>query len=136
MERVDLGNGQWFELFDPDRIPRSRARVYRSGFYRAMATAVNGADLSTSAEEMAKSLAGEADKLIGVMESQDDSEELLVVTCVSTWSFGEVDSAAFDRMSEGEFKTIHAACVDGGHETFLMPDFSVTPDDESPTTPS
>ena len=136
MDRVDLGNDQWFELFDPDRIPRSRARAYRSGFYRTMATAVGGADLSTSAEEMTEAITGEDDKLIGIMESQDDSAEMLVTTCVSAWSFGEVDSAAFDLMSEGEFQAVHTACVDGGHEKFLMPDFGTDPDPDSPTLPS
>ena len=136
MPRVDLSDDDWYELLDVNRIPRSRAREFRTGFYRGMADAAGAVGGETDPESAAAAMTSDPVKLIAGLESQDDAKELLVIACVSSWSFGEVNESVLADIPEYAFNAIHDACIAGGYASTLNPDFSVNPEDDSPTTPS
>lgn len=135
MPRVDIGS-DWYELLDVDRIPRSRARAFRTEFYKGMAAAAGSLEGETNPEAAASAMTSDPEKLIAGLESQDDTKELLVLACVSAWSFGEVDRGVLAEIPEFAFNAIYDACVAGGYVSTLNPDFSTNPEDDSPTTPS
>lgn len=136
MPRVDIDAEHWFDLFEPTRIPRTRATAYRHSYYKMIAASAKNVDLSASEEESAAAIGQDTEALLGALEGKEALDEALVLACVASWSWGEVTHAAFDQMTQDEFEAVRGACLSGGYEEKIAPDFSVNPDEDSPTKPS
>ena len=134
--RLELAGGQWAELRDADQIPRKPARAFRKVLYRVAAPTLDTADPTLVAEAQAaavgKALIASGDGIDGL----EDMAEAMVLAVVSEWSFGEVTSAVLDTVPDAAVDAIYEECQKGGYIDKLMPDFGVSPDESSPTTPS
>jgi hypothetical protein len=119
--RIELPAGQWADLRHPEAIPRRLARQYRNAYYAlgAAASANGKAVLSAAALEQIEALG-----------------DVLVLTIVEDWSYGAVTQEVLDEVSDTSLRALQDAIGEGGYLQALMPDFSPTPDDASPTGPS
>lgn len=138
MSRLELPHEQWAELRDADQIPRKLAKQYRNAFFAvAMSTvdAAGGADVN-ALDPQGQAQVGMAMVGNGTFDVMAAATEALVFAVVSDWSFGPVDQDTLDNMPDTVVDAINEAAVAGGYIEKLNPDFGVSPDPESPTTPS
>jgi hypothetical protein len=135
--RLKLPYDNWAELRAPDEVPRKAARAFRKHLYKmAQVTEGNGETivLNEVTDEQAAALA--------IMRSEDgfdkieDMAEALVLAAVREWSYGAVCEAVLEEVPDKALDLIYDECQRQDFIGHLMPDFGVSPDDESPTTPS
>ena len=135
--RLKLPYDNWAELRAPDEVPRKAARAFRKHLYKmAQITEDNGETivLNEVTDEQAAALA--------IMRSEDgfdkieDMAEALVLAAVREWSYGAVCEAVLEEVPDKALDLIYDECQRQDFVGHLMPDFGVSPDDESPTTPS
>lgn len=135
--RLELPYDNWAELRAPDEVPRKAARAFRKHLYKmAQVTEDNGETivLNEVTDEQAAALA--------IMRSEDgfdkieDMAEALVLAAVREWSYGAVCEAVLEEVPDKALDLIYDECQRQDFIGHLMPDFGVSPDDESPTTPS
>ena len=135
--RLELPYDNWAELRAPDEVPRKAARAFRKHLYKmAHVTEDNGETivLNEVTDEQAAALA--------IMRSEDgfdkieDMAEALVLAAVREWSYGSVCEAVLEEVPDKALDLIYDECQRQDFIGHLMPDFGVSPDDESPTTPS
>lgn len=135
--RLKLPYDNWAELRAPDEVPRKAARAFRKHLYKmAQVTEDNGETivLNEVTDEQAAALA--------IMRSEDgfdkieDMAEALVLAAVREWSYGAVCEAVLEEVPDKALDLIYDECQRQDFVGHLMPDFGVSPDDESPTTPS
>lgn len=135
--RLKLPYDNWAELRAPDEVPRKAARAFRKHLYKmAQVTENNGETivLNEVTDEQAAALA--------IMRSEDgfdkieDMAEALVLAAVREWSYGAVCEAVLEEVPDKALDLIYDECQRQDFVGHLMPDFGVSPDDESPTTPS
>ena len=135
--RLKLPYDNWAELRAPDEVPRKAARAFRKHLYKmAQVTDDNGETivLNEVTDEQAAALA--------IMRSEDgfdkieDMAEALVLAAVREWSYGAVCEAVLEEVPDKALDLIYDECQRQDFVGHLMPDFGVSPDDESPTTPS
>lgn len=135
--RLELPYDNWAELRAPDEVPRKAARAFRKHLYKmAQVTENNGETivLNEVTDEQAAALA--------IMRSEDgfdkieDMAEALVLAAVREWSYGAVCEAVLEEVPDKALDLIYDECQRQDFIGHLMPDFGVSPDDESPTTPS
>lgn len=135
--RLKLPYDNWAELRAPDEVPRKAARAFRKHLYKmAQVTEGNGETivLNEVTDEQAAALA--------IMRSEDgfdkieDMAEALVLAAVREWSYGAVCEAVLEEVPDKALDLIYDECQRQDFVGHLMPDFGVSPDDESPTTPS
>jgi hypothetical protein len=135
--RLKLPYDNWAELRAPDEVPRKAARAFRKHLYKmAQVTEANGETivLNEVTDEQAAALA--------IMRSEDgfdkieDMAEALVLAAVREWSYGAVCEAVLEEVPDKALDLIYDECQRQDFIGHLMPDFGVSPDDESPTTPS
>lgn len=133
MSRIDVPHG-WAELRDADEIPRKAARRFRKVLY----SLASGADLDPSksqdeqAAEVGKSMLASENGMDGI----EDMAESMVLAVVREWSFGAVCQEVLDELPDSAVDAIYDECQRGGYIEKLMPDFSVSPEEDSPTPPS
>ena len=131
-----LPHDNWADLREPDEIPRKPARAFRKALTDAVVPIADDLDPSLGEEAMkveaAKRLMASADAF-GLM---DDLAEALVLAVVADWSFGPVDMETLDTIPDAAVDIIYAQCQGDGYLEKLMPSFGVSPDEDSPTTPS
>jgi hypothetical protein len=133
--RIELGHDHWAELRDADQIPRKQARKFRKVLYKVAAPA---ADVDQTLDDDAKAIAAgkalmaSADGLDGI----EEMAEAMVLAVVSEWSFGEVTPEVLDTLPDAAVNAIYERCQKDGYVEKLMPDFSPSPDLDSPTKPS
>ena len=102
-------------------------------FYRAIAPAADVDPALT--EEQAAIAAGKALIESGGMSGMEDMAEALIFAIVSEWSYGTVDQDTLDMMPDAAVDAIYTEAQRGGYIDRLMPDFSPTTNEDSPTTP-
>ena len=127
--RIDLGDGDWAELRHPNKIPRQQTLNYRQVFYRVAQHAV-GVD-----DSLSPTAAGAAMVQAGGLQAMEDLADALVLAVVKDWSFGEVTQEVLLETPTADLKKITDRCTDE-YIRMLQPDFGVTPDRDSPTSPS
>ena len=133
MTRLELGYDQWAELRPADCIPHKLTMKYRKVFYR-VAAAGAGVDQTLSDEEKATA-AGKAMIEGGGLDAMDDLANVLVLSVVKEWSYGEVTLDVLEDVPTAALKKITDECVDGGYVEMLQPDFGRSPEPDSPTAP-
>lgn len=126
--KIDLPNGGWALVREPDEIPRKAARQFRAVLYRLAGPVGNETDAAAAASALLSAPGG--------LDGIEDMADALVFAVVAEWSYGPVDSDTLDTMPDSAVDTIYQHAVAGGYMEKLMPDFSPNPDDESPTGPS
>lgn len=133
MERLDLPNDNWVDVYAPDEVPRKPARTFRKVLYR-LSAGVSGIDPND--EAAAAKAATELLKSSDTLDGMEDMADALVFAVVNAWSYGPVDQPTFDVMPDSAVDVIYQHAIDGGYMDKLMPDFSPNPNEDSPTTPS
>lgn len=145
MEKLDLGvdeqdEKQWAELRSPESIPRRQARAFRKVLYKMAAPAAEGGVDLEPGQEPTKEQATAMGKAMmaseGGMDGFEDMAEAMVLAVVSSWSFGEVTSEVLETIPDSAVDKIYAKCSDDGYIDKLMPSFSGSADEDSPTTRS
>jgi hypothetical protein len=133
---LKLAGGGWANLREADQIPRRQARAFRKVLYHlAAATGIEpdpNQDPNTAALEAGKALLASDSGL----DEIEDMAEALALAAVDTWSYGEVTADVLATIPDAAVNQIFDACQEGGYLEKLMPDFGVSPDEDSPTTPS
>ena len=132
--KLDLPNGNWASVREPDKVPRKQARAFRKVLYKLSA----GADVDPNMDQDAAARkAGLALlKSDSGLDGIEDMADALVFCVVAEWSYGDVDQATLDEVPDAAIDAIYQHAVTGGYMDKLMPDFGVNPDESSPTTPS
>lgn len=132
--RLELPNGAWADVREPDEVPRKVARAFRKVLYRLSA----GADVDPALDREAAARAAGAAlmKSDSGLDGIEDMADALVFCVVSEWSFGAVDQDTLDAMPDAAVDAIYQHAVSGGYMEKLMPDFGISPDPDSPTPPS
>ena len=131
--RLDLGDEQYADLREADKIPRKQARAFRKVLYRVAAPAASvDASNPEAAQAAAASLLQSSDGMDGI----EEMAEAMVLAAVSFWTFGDVSSDVLDTIPDSAVDTIYDYCQKAGYIEKLMPDFGVSDDTDSPTTPS
>jgi len=136
MERVELGVDRWFVLNDPDAISRKRAVEYRTAARVAMGRAAEVLRSEDGTLDLEHVDPTNPAMIAMTVESEESAKDALIVASVDSWSFGEVSRDAVGDISQRDFNVIYEACVTAGHAKLLTPDFSPSPDEDSPTRPS
>ena len=135
--RLKLPYDNWAELRAPDEVPRKAARAFRKHLYKMAQVTEDNSEtivLNEVTDEQAAALA--------IMRSEDgfdkieDMAEALVLAAVREWSYGAVCEAVLEEVPDKALDLIYDECQRQDFVGHLMPDFGVSPDDESPTTPS
>ena len=132
--RLVLPHDEWAELREADEIPRKAARRFRKVLYAMASTAGLDPNLDADAQaaEVGKAMLSSPDKMDGI----EDMAEAMVLAAVREWSFGSVCQEVLDDIPDAAADAIYDACQAGGYIDALMPDFSTSMDDDSPTQPS
>lgn len=133
--RLDLPNGEWADIRDADAIPRKAARAFRKVLYRLSSGAAD-IDPRMDPDEAARAAASELLKSDSTLDGIEDMADALVFAVVNAWSYGPVDQPTLDEMPDSAVDAIYQAAIAGGYMDNLMPDFGVSPDEDSPTKPS
>jgi hypothetical protein len=133
--RLDLPRDNWADIRDPDEIPRKQARAFRKELYR-LAGGAGDVDPTLDQEAAARAAGVALLQSDGGMDGLEDMAEALVLAVVSDWSYGEVSADTLGSMPDAAVDAIYNRVQAGGYIEKLMPDFSPSPDDDSPTTPS
>jgi hypothetical protein len=132
---LDLPDGGSAELRAPDAIPRKQARHFRA-VYGAIATpASEGVDAEDDPKTIANKAAANLLKS-NMLVTIDDIADALVLCVVESWSYGEVTAEVLETLPDAVVTEINKAADSGGYVDKLMPDFSLSPDEDSPTGPS
>jgi hypothetical protein len=133
--RLDLPRDNWAEIRDPDEIPRKAARAFRKELYR-LSGRVGDVDPELDQEEAARAAAVALLKSDGALDGIEDMAEVLVLAVVAEWSYGEVSADVLDSMPDAAVDAIYDYVQAHAYIEKLMPDFSPSQDEDSPTTPS
>jgi hypothetical protein len=135
MPKLELPHDAWADLREPDEIPRGAARRFRKVLYQ-IATPAAEVDQSLDAEAQAaavgKAMLSSPDGMDGI----EDLAEAMVLAAVREWSYGSVCAEVLEDVPDAAVDTIYDACQAGDYIAKLMPDFSPSPDEDSPTKPS
>jgi len=148
--RLELPYDNWAELRAPDEVPRKAARAFRKHLYKmAQVTEDNGETIvlnkvtdNNGETIVLNEVTDEQAAALAIMRSEDgfdkieDMAEALVLAAVREWSFGAVCEAVLEEVPDKALDLIYDECQRQDFIGHLMPDFGVSPDDESPTTPS
>lgn len=126
--KLDLPNSNWALVREPDEIPRKAARNFRQVLYRLAGPVGQETDAAAAASALLNAPGG--------LDGIEDMADALVFAVVAEWSYGEVTPEVLDTMPDSSVDAIYQHAVTGGYMEKLMPDFGVSPDDESPTGPS
>ena len=129
--KLDLPNGAWALVREPDEVPRKQARAFRRVLYKLSA----GADVDPTLDQEAA--AREAGRALlhsdSGLDGIEDMADALVFCAVAEWSYGPVDAETLDTMPDAAVDAIYQHAVTAGYMDKLMPDFGVNPDEDSPT---
>ena len=126
--KIDLPHDNWAMVREPDEIPRRAARNFRKVLYRLAGPAANETDAAAAATALLQAEGG--------LDGIEDMADALVFAVVAEWSYGHVDAATLDEVPDAAVDAIYQHAIAGGYMEKLMPDFGVSPDDDSPTGPS
>ena len=131
--KLPLPHDNWADLRDPDEIPRKAARAFRKVLYKVAAPSA-GVDQNDpdAAAKVAAEMLGSADGMDGI----EEMAEAMVLAVVADWSFGDVSPEVLDTVPDAAVNAIYDECQKQDYIAKLMPDFSTSPDEDSPTTPS
>lgn len=133
MPRLELPHDNWAELREADEVPRRLAQQYRKVLYRLSTGATVDQSLSAAdqAEAAGRSVLATESGLLGL----EEMTEALVFAIVKDWSYGDVDQATLDGVPDAAVEAIHQEAVAGDYIAKLNPNFGVSPEPDSPTTP-
>ena len=131
--RFDLGDEDYANLRHPNKIPRGLAVKFRQTIYALANTTEDLNATAPDAELRAAQAVLRSERGMSVFE---DMKAALVIAAVSEWSFGEVSLENLDNVPDSCIEAIYTHCNEQGYAETLMPDFTVSPDEDSPTTPS
>ena len=131
--KLQLPHDAWADLREPDEIPRKAARKFRKVLYKVAAPSA-GIDQNdpNAAAKVAAEMLGSADGMDGI----EEMAEAMVLAVVSDWSYGEVSVDVLDTIPDAAVNAIYDECQANDYITKLMPDFGISVDEDSPTTPS
>jgi hypothetical protein len=120
---------------EPDQVPRKQARAFRKVVYR-----LSGFSADLEPTEEGEAAAAEAARKVlksdGALDGFEDMADALVFAVVSEWSYGDVTPEVLDVMPDAAVDAIYTKAVEDDYLSKLMPNFGVSPNEDSPTGPS
>lgn len=139
--RVDLPKGQHAMLRDPEDVPERLRRPHLDARERG-AVAMAGAGVTEADAQAAQNGDREAATKVGLAAISSgsrgmkrDADDLLIMALVQSWSYEEpVSVEALQDLPGRAYDLLLKACEPLA--SAMSPDFSPSPDPESPTSPS
>jgi len=133
--KIDLPNGAWASLRDPEEIPRKLAKGFRRALFD-VAGPLADTDTSGMTEDEAAGVIGKAMLQSGdALGTMEGLSEAMILAVVEDWSYGPVDAETMDAMPDAAFSILDKKCGEIGYFEKLTPNFSADPDPDSPTSP-
>ena len=136
--RLDLGDDDYALIRHKHKIPRGLADNVRVEIEALAASASTDVNIDPSDPDAA----AEAGRAVlasgnGFMGPYGRLQDALTLAVVIEWSFGDVTLENLKaNVPDSVVQRIYRHCDEQGYSEALVPDFSVSPDEESPTTPS